>query len=178
MTGSAKAVKLLQHDALVALESAARNDEAECAPPNARATFAGLARHELLQSAAQVVLPAASKKLKRFREDTQKLIAEKTEGGQWAGFGKTLPPLRRRPGNSGQRMIVREGLAAPQAEGLAAPQAEHSVTHSRLRERALRLQGKLGRPKPGEERPKPTPVTVINLLEDETDLDVVAGWLV
>ena len=161
MRGSGKAVKLQQHDALDALESAARNDEAERAPPNARATFAGLARHELLQRAAWVVLPAASQKLKRLREDTQKLIAEKTEGGHWAGFGKTLPLLRRRPGSSDQRMIVRQGLAAPHAVRI-------------LRERALRLQGK-GRPKPGEERPKPTPVTVINLLEDETDLDVVAG---
>ena len=56
-------MKLLQHDALDALEEAAIQDEAEPqrGPPNARATYAGLTRHELLKRAARIELPAASK---------------------------------------------------------------------------------------------------------------------
>ena len=150
LKGSAKAVKLLQHDALDALEEAAIQDEAERGPPNARATYAGLARHQLLKRAARIELPAASKKLKRYREDTIRLIDEKTGQGLWTGFGKTLPKLRPRRGNSQTSMIVREGLAAPQAE---------RTLRDKLRETALRLQGK--RPKPELE-----PLT-IDLLEDE-----------
>ena len=76
LRGSAKAVKLVQHDALDALEEAAIQDEAEPqrGPPNASATCAGLARHELLTKPARIELPAASKRLKRFRQDTQKLM--------------------------------------------------------------------------------------------------------
>ena len=96
------------------------------APPDARATFAGLTRHKLLKRAARIELPTASKKLKRFRRDTQKLIAEKTERGHWAGFHETLPQLRRRSGTS--QMIVCEGPAAPRAEGPAAPMADATRT--------------------------------------------------
>ena len=56
-------MKLLQHDALDAPEEAAIQDEAELqrGPPNARATFAGLARHVLLKRAARIELPIANK---------------------------------------------------------------------------------------------------------------------
>ena len=62
LRGSAKAVKLLQHDALDALVEAATQDEALAAaqgqaPPDARATFAGLTRHNLLKRASEIELP-------------------------------------------------------------------------------------------------------------------------
>ena len=147
-------MKLLQHDALNALEEAAIQDEALAAahgqaPPDARATFAGLTREKLLKRAARIELPTASKKLKRFRRDTQKLIAEKTERGHWAGFHETLPQLRRRPGTS--QMIVREGPAAPRAE---------LKRRQQLRETSARLAGK---------RRTPAPV-IIDLLEDDDDI--------
>ena len=55
-----------------ALEGDAIKDEAqrEGGIPDARATFAGLAREKLLKRAARIVLPIERKKLKRFREDT------------------------------------------------------------------------------------------------------------
>ena len=79
LRGSGKAVKLLQHDAFDALEKEAIEDEAasrsaadaQAVPPDARATFAGLARAQLLQSAAKVVLPATTKKHQRLRDDTK-----------------------------------------------------------------------------------------------------------
>ena len=85
LRGSGKAVKLLQHDAFDALEKQAIEDEAasrsaadaQAVPPDARATFAGLARAQLLQSAAKVVLPATTKKHQRLRDDTKKLVQEK-----------------------------------------------------------------------------------------------------
>ena len=62
-------MKLLQHDAFDALEKQAIEDEAasrsaadaEAVPPDARATFAGLARSQLLHRAAKVVLPTITK---------------------------------------------------------------------------------------------------------------------
>ena len=77
--------KLLQRDAFDALEWEAIEDEAasrsaadaQAVPPDARATFAGLARAQLLQSAAKVVLPATTKKHQRLRDDTKKLVQEK-----------------------------------------------------------------------------------------------------
>jgi hypothetical protein len=152
LRGSAKAVKLLQHDAFDALEEEAIKDEAQPqrGPPNARATFAGLSRHLLLKRAVRIALPLASKKLTRFRQDTKKLIGEKTARGRWTGFGKTLPPLRRRPGNSQTSLIV--------GEGLPAPQPTRQVLVHQLRERASRWQGK-----------KPV---IIDLLEDQDQPEV------
>ena len=107
-----------------------------------------------MQRASRVELPIASKKLKRFRNDTKKLIADKTDGGgRWAGFKKTLPPLRRRPGVS--RMIVREGLAAPQA------QAEGEARKRQLRETAARLHG--------TSTTRPAPVTIDLMLVDDDE---------
>ena len=62
-------MKLLQHCAFDALEEEAIADEAAsrsaadplAVPPDARATFAGLARSQLLKRAAKVVLPPATK---------------------------------------------------------------------------------------------------------------------
>ena len=132
LRGSAKAVKLLQHDALDALGDTAANEEAkpqEAKPqdglPDARATFIGLAREQLLRKASRITLPIANKKLKRFRADTAQLIETKTAGGHWTGFSKKLPPLRRRPGNAGTSMVVFKGSPEDEAQPQRGPALSH-----------------------------------------------------
>ena len=101
-------MKLLHHDALDALDEEARKDEAQPQrrPPDARATVSGLARENLLKRAGRIVLPVESKKLKRFREDTKRLVEAKEGSGRWTGFPKELPPLRRRPGTAGTSLLM------------------------------------------------------------------------
>ena len=74
LRGSAKAVKLLQHDALDSLEAEAIKDEAQPQGglPDARATFSGLARGNIFMGASGIMLPIEGRKLKRFRADTKK----------------------------------------------------------------------------------------------------------
>ena len=153
LRGSAKAVKLLQHDAFDALEGEAIKDDAqrEDGPPDARATFAGLAREKLLKRAARITLPVDGKKLKRFKQDTKKLVETKLASGRWTGFSKELPPLRSRPGNAGTSLMTCKNSPKDDAQPQRGPLPRDAVM------RARRLLGREAR--------NPDPV-VINLLED------------
>ena len=97
-----------------------------------------------------MVLPLATKKLQRFRQDTKRLEQEKTAHGHWNGFHYKLPPLRRRPGNADTSLIVGKNLPTPK------PQRGDS-----LRTKARRLL-RMGR--------KDVEPVVIDLLEDTDEV--------